>query len=56
MIATVPEYPAAARERGTQGHVDVELTANADGMVENPRVVASEPRGVFDQAALAAVG
>jgi TonB family protein len=55
MIASMPEYPAAARARGTQGHVDVELTVNAEGMVENPRVTASEPRGVFDQAALAAV-
>jgi TonB family protein len=55
MIAGVPEYPAAARERGAQGHVDVEFTVNAEGAVENPRVTAAEPRGVFDQAALAAI-
>jgi TonB family protein len=55
LIAGVPEFPAAARARGTQGHVDVEFTVNAAGNVENPRVVGSEPRGVFDAAALAAV-
>ncbi|HET7132791.1 MAG TPA: energy transducer TonB [Gammaproteobacteria bacterium] len=55
LIAAEPEYPAAARARGVQGHVDVEFTVNAAGMVENPHVVASEPRGTFDSAALAAV-
>lgn len=55
LIAGVPEFPAAARARGTQGHVNVELTVNAAGNVESPRVVGSEPPGVFDAAALAAV-
>jgi TonB family protein len=55
LIAGVPEYPAAARARGVEGYVDVELTVNAQGGVESPRVTAAEPRGVFDAAALAAV-
>jgi TonB family protein len=35
--------------------VDVEFTVNAAGTVENAHVVAAEPRGTFDAAALAAV-
>jgi TonB family protein len=53
MIAGVPEYPRAAG--GVRGHVDVEFTVTPAGTVENAHVVASEPRGVFDAAALASV-
>ncbi len=55
LIAGVPEYPEAARARGVRGYVEVEFTVTPDGGVENPRVVAAEPRNVFDAAALAAV-
>jgi TonB family protein len=55
LIAVVPAYPAGALVRGARGHVDVEFTVTATGVVEAPKVVASEPKGVFDSAALAAV-
>jgi TonB family protein len=55
LIAGVPEYPEAARARGVRGYVEVEFTVTPDGSVENARVVAAEPRNVFDAAALAAV-
>jgi TonB family protein len=55
LITGVPEYPAGALARGIKGHVDVEFTVNAAGRVEQPRIVAAEPKGVFDSAALAAV-
>jgi TonB family protein len=55
LIATVPAYPETARQRRVEGHVDVEFTVNAQGNVEQPRVVASQPSGLFDAAALAAV-
>jgi TonB family protein len=55
IIASTPQYPAAARARGLSGHVDVEFTVTPAGTVENAHVTASEPRGVFDAAALAAV-
>jgi TonB family protein len=55
LIAVAPEFPSAAQARGLAGHVDVEFTVNAVGNVENARVIAAEPRGVFDGAALAAV-
>lgn len=53
LIASVPEYPQAAA--GARGHVDVEFTVTPAGTVESPRVVAAEPRTVFDRAALSAV-
>jgi len=55
LIAGVPEYPDAARARGLRGAVEVEFTVTPQGTVESPRVVAAEPRNVFDSAALAAV-
>ena len=55
LIAGVPEYPAAALARGLRGYVEVEFTVTPAGTVENPRVVAAEPRNVFDAAALNAV-
>jgi TonB family protein len=55
LISGVPEYPQAARARGLRGYVEVEFTVSAAGTVESPRVIAAEPRNVFDAAALAAV-
>jgi TonB family protein len=55
LIAGEPQYPATARARRIEGHVDVEFTVTPEGTVEKPHVVASEPKGVFDAAALAAV-
>lgn len=55
LIASVPEYPEAARARGLRGVVELEFTVTPAGTVENPRVVSAEPRNVFDAAALAAV-
>jgi len=55
LIEVAPQYPQTARERGIEGHVDVQFTVAAAGTVESPAVTASEPAGIFDQAALAAV-
>jgi TonB family protein len=51
-----PEYPPRALERGTQGWVDIEFTVTADGTTRDAMVRAAEPAGVFDRAALQAVG
>lgn len=50
-----PTYPGGAKARGVEGWVEVEYTVRADGSVEDVRVFASEPEGVFDAAAVAAV-
>ena len=48
-------YPEAARASGVEGRVVVRYDVTADGNVVNAVVEASEPPGVFDEAALAAV-
>ena len=48
-------YPAAAREQGIEGYVVVRYDVTVDGVVTNVSVVESEPPGVFDEAAVAAV-
>ena len=48
-------YPAAARQAGVEGRVVVRYDVTASGIVTNAVVVASEPPGVFDEAALDAV-
>jgi TonB family protein len=50
-----PAYPARARERGTEGWVDLEFTVATDGTTQDAVVRAAEPAGTFDRAALDAV-
>jgi TonB family protein len=50
-----PQYPVRARERGTEGWVDIEFTVNKDGTTRDASVKAAEPEGVFNRAALDAV-
>ena len=45
-------YPDAARAAGTEGRVTVRYDIDAAGVVRNAVVVAAEPAGVFDEAAL----
>ena len=49
------QYPESARAAGRQGWVDIDLTVNADGVAENPRIAAAEPPREFESAALRAV-
>lgn len=55
LIGVEAIYPPAAAAAGIEGHVDVRFSISASGTVLAPEVVASEPRGVFEAAALAAV-
>jgi len=55
LISGVAEYPADARRRRVEGYVDVEFTVNAAGNVEGAHATASQPKGTFDAAAVAAV-
>ncbi len=48
-------YPPAAMAAGTEGHVVVRYDVTVDGRVRDPVVIESEPQGLFDDAALAAV-
>lgn len=48
-------YPTAASERRIEGFVRVAYEVGVDGSVANARVIASDPPGMFDAAALEAV-
>ncbi|MEM1228893.1 MAG: energy transducer TonB [Pseudomonadota bacterium] len=50
-----PQYPPQARAAGIEGRVTVAYGISVDGRVINARVVAAEPAGLFEEAALAAV-
>jgi protein TonB len=50
-----PVYPPAAFRQGVGGWVEVEFTVDERGATRDVTVVAAEPRGIFDQVAVAAV-
>jgi len=51
-----PRYPDEAKSKGIEGIVVVEYAVDSSGRVRDPRVVRASPQGVFEEAALAAVG
>ena len=53
---SAPVYPADLRVKGVGGKVTVQYDVTPQGQVVNAQVVASEPPGLFDAAALEAVG
>lgn len=53
--ATGAVYPPEARAKGVEGYVIVSYDVDADGRVQNARVVDSSPPGVFDESAVQAV-
>jgi len=50
-----PEYPLIARSDGMSGWVDLAFDVETDGAVTHVAVLGSDPKSVFDQAAIAAV-
>ncbi|MBV9695351.1 MAG: TonB family protein [Gammaproteobacteria bacterium] len=50
-----PVYPAAAQSRGLEGWVDLQFRVQADGAVADVSIVAAQPVGIFENAALEAV-
>ena len=50
-----PQYPYRAQRRGLEGWVRVSLLITEQGTVQDVVVVAAEPEGIFDQAAIQAV-
>jgi TonB family protein len=50
-----PKFPAATRNRGVTGWVELEFTVQADGSTGNVVVTNSSPRKTFDDAAITAV-
>jgi len=50
-----PVYPPRARRAGIEGSVTVEFTITRDGAVSAPRIVRSDPPGVFDASVIQAI-
>lgn len=55
LVRVEPMYPRSAMQRGVEGYVTVEFTISANGTVKDAKAVDADPKGVFNQAALAAV-
>jgi len=49
------EYPSEARQRSISGFVILKILVGSNGSVESLEVEESEPKGIFDQAALKSV-
>jgi protein TonB len=50
-----PVYPYRARERGTEGVVQVKLLVNADGSVGQVLILDARPEGLFEESVVKAV-
>ncbi|MEO0996705.1 MAG: energy transducer TonB, partial [Pseudomonadota bacterium] len=48
-------YPHSALMKGTEGYVTLRFTVTETGSVADPEVIAAEPAGVFERAAIRAV-
>lgn len=55
LVRIAPEYPPRALRRGVEGWVQVQFTITATGAVKDAIVVAAEPQGLFDEAALRSI-
>lgn len=55
VVRIEPVYPPEAFRNGVGGWVDVDFTVTEHGTTRDIRVVASDPRAVFDAAAIAAI-
>jgi len=55
IVTIAPKYPIKALENGIEGFVNIEFTINESGSVENPKVIESNPQGVFDKEAISAI-
>jgi protein TonB len=56
LVRINPDYPPRALSRGIEGFVIVQFTITAAGMVKDVIVVDAKPKGLFDDAAVRAVG
>lgn len=54
IVKVNPQYPRSAAMKGLQGYVRLTVDIQKDGTVTNARVVDSNPRRVFDRAAVSA--
>ena len=56
IVRITPAYPIEARRKKQEGWVKMEFTVQEDGTVADIKVREASPSGIFDQAAVAAIG
>ncbi|MCB1644529.1 MAG: energy transducer TonB [Pseudomonadales bacterium] len=56
IVRVQPSYPSTAAQRGIEGYVVVAYDIDEKGQAFNARVVENFPSGIFDKAALKALG
>lgn len=54
-IRVNPRYPRRAKIRKQEGFVKLKFTINANGSVSKPIIIASKPKGYFEEASLKAI-
>lgn len=55
LVRIAPQYPRKAAMAGTEGWVEVGFIITETGLVRDPHVIRSEPRRIFDRAAMRAI-
>lgn len=55
LVRVPPDYPQRALNRGIEGWVIVQFTITGTGTVKDAVVVESQPKGIFDDAAIKAI-
>jgi len=55
IVQIAPDYPLHAQGHGLEGWVQIQFTVTTAGTVRDAMVVAAEPRGEFEDAALKAI-
>lgn len=55
IVRIEPQYPREALIEGISGWVDIEFTIEPDGTVSDPKILASNPRRMFDRNAIRAI-
>ncbi len=55
LVRIAPDYPPRALSRGLEGWVKVQFTITPTGTVKDPKVVDSDPKQIFDDAALKSI-
>jgi len=54
LVRLTPQYPQQAARAKISGWVKLRITVNPDGTVRNARAIDSDPRGLFEEAAVVA--
>ena len=55
LVRVPPQYPERARAKLIEGYVTIRFTVTENGAVADPEVIAAEPPGYFERAAIRAI-